>query len=107
VGALRKPQFHDLARSIRVLAVDPRASFVFWGHAEGEMRKDGIARVDILNVLKRESVIAEEMHGTIWRQTVRGRDNDGDVITVVIEMNEVEWEIAVVTAWRDGGRRRP
>lgn len=92
--------YHDEARRLRALAVDPGVDFAFWRHAEIEMRKDRIDRTDILSICKRGSVIRNELHrGSEWRWTAQGRDCDGRLIEVVVIADEQGRRIDVVSAW--------
>jgi hypothetical protein len=90
----------DVARRIRALAQQTDVVYSYREHAQVEMRNDKISRVDIQNGLQRCSVARQELHGIVWRETVRFRCSDGDDVYVVVQVDEEERRIDVVTAWR-------
>jgi hypothetical protein len=92
--------FHDEARRLRTLANTDGLSVAFSPHAEREMRKDGLTRVDILSILKRCAVVASELHGLEWRWTATGRTCDGDQVEMVCVAEEEEIRIDIVTVWK-------
>jgi len=97
---LTEPQYQAVASRLRKLARDPDCDWAFNGHADDEMAKDGIEYPDVTNLIARGSVIREEKHGQVWRQTVQGRDSEGETIAVVICLDEAAKRIEVITAWR-------
>jgi hypothetical protein len=75
------------------------ASLAFTSHAKKEMKKDGIVKLDVANMLKRCRVVkVEDCRDEIsWR--AEGTDNDGRKIAAEVVIYEDEIIIKVVTAW--------
>lgn len=92
---------HEAAR-LRALASNPRTSIRFTKHAEDELRKDSIAKIDVLNMLTRCQVtLVETIQEETWR--AEGTDSDGRPITAVVVVYEDVLKVKVVTGW--AGRR--
>ena len=96
---LRKPQFQSITDAIRSLARKRGVSWEFDSHAEEEMRKDNIDRLDVQNALSDCKVTEEQYYEPFWRYVTIGPDTDGRKITVIIELEEMCLRIFVVTAW--------
>jgi hypothetical protein len=81
------------------MARDREVMLVFTTHALQEMKKDGIVKLDIANMLKRCSVTKVEESGgeETWR--AEGTDNDGNKITAVVVAYESIIKVKVITAW--------
>jgi hypothetical protein len=92
--------FHDEARRLRTLANNYSVAVAFSPHAEKEMRKDRIDRVDISSILKRCSVIGCELYALEWRWTATGRTCDGENIEIVCIPKEDLIRIDVITVWK-------
>lgn len=78
-----------------ILAILQSGTVTFTGHAEKEMAKDGLFRVDAVNVLRGGLITepAEQVRGT-WRYRVR----TSRIVVVVAFRGKAE--LVVVTAWR-------
>lgn len=94
--------FHDEAKRLRTLAKKDGVTVAFSPHAEKEMRKDGITRVDILSILKRCAVTRCELYALEWRWTATGRTCDDENIEIVCIPEEELIRIDVITIWRKG-----
>jgi len=96
---LRKALFRDETQRLHRLANVDGVSLRTMPHADREMRKDGITKVDVRTMCKRGFVSGIEMVGRQWRWTVEARDSDGRGITAVIEAEEDGYRLLVITAW--------
>jgi Domain of unknown function (DUF4258) len=94
---------HEAAR-LRALASSKRVRIRWRQHAEEEAAKDGIAKIDIENMLCRCSVtMVEESKGEeTWR--AEGTDVDGRTITAVVVGYEDAVVIKIITCWARGRR---
>ena len=92
--------FHDEGRRLRALACRDGVTVAFGPHAEREMRKDRLTRVDVLSILRRCSVIGCELHLLEWRWTASGRTCDGELVEIVCVIEEEKIRIDVVTVWK-------
>jgi len=90
--------YHDEARRLRTLASNENVLVFFSPHAEGQMAKRKISKIDIMSILKRSSVVNSEFVDYEERWTAQGPDADGRVIHVVGVARERELSIDVVTA---------
>jgi len=92
--------FESEAARLRKLARRPDV-LVWWrDHAEDERAKDGIAKLDVQNMLKRCQVSnVEDTDGEeCWR--AEGKDIDGRPITaIVVAYEDDPPEIKIVTCW--------
>ena len=93
--------FENEASRLRDLARDPNV-LVWWKrHADEERQKDGIAKIDVHNMLKRCMVTnVEETDGEeTWR--AEGKDIDGRSIAAIVVAYEDEHnpEIKIITTW--------
>ncbi len=98
--------FHDEAKRLRTLANKVGLAVAFSPHAEKEMRKDGIDRVDVLSILKRCAVIGCELYALDWRWTATGRTCDGENVGIVCIPTEELIRIDVITVWKEKVGRR-
>ena len=94
--------FENEASRLRGLAVNPAVRFRWTFHAEKELLKDEIPKIDILNMLKRCRVTLVEMSKgeETWR--AEGRDADGREITAVVVVYEDAILIKIITCWAGG-----
>jgi len=73
-------------------------SFIWTKHALVEMEKDDIAKIDIVNLLKRCIVtLIEYRKEEHWR--AEGKDINGRRIEVVLVLYENKIKIKIITAW--------
>ncbi|KAI93623.1 hypothetical protein T281_15530 [Rhodomicrobium udaipurense JA643] len=95
----QRTSYEDEGSRLRKLASTPGISLAFSRHAEDEMRKDGIVKLDIANMLKRCMVtkIEDCRDETSWR--AEGKDNDGRKIAAEVVVYEDRIRIKIVTAW--------
>lgn len=91
--------FENEARKLRRAA--QRGTVFFTGHADVERKKDGIEKIDIVNMLGRCSVTLIETNKNNGEEEWRGEgtDSDGRKITAVVVVYENVSEIKVITAW--------
>ena len=94
---------HEAAR-LRALASAKRVRIRWRQHAVEEATKDGIAKIDVENMLRRCSVswVEHSKGEETWR--AEGTDIDGRKITAVAVPYEDMIVIKVITCWA-GGRR--
>ncbi len=78
-----------------------RGTVFFTDHAEIERKKDGIEKLDAVNMLGRCSVSLVETNKDNGEEEWRaeGSDNDGRKITAVVVAYEDVAEVKVVTTW--------
>jgi hypothetical protein len=93
--------FEDQAGRLRRLARNPNVLIGWKSHAEDERKNDGIAKLDVHNMLKRCSVTnVEDTDGEEgWR--AEGTDIDGRrIIAIVVAYEDEEFpEIKIITTW--------
>lgn len=91
--------FEHEAGRLRTLAKSPDCDIWLKSHARDEMKKDGIARLDIEEMLCRCRVTLVEQSGgdETWR--AEGKDFDGRTIVAVVVVDEPAEQIRVITAW--------
>jgi hypothetical protein len=93
--------FEDQAGRLRRLARNPNVLIGWRSHAEDERKNDGIAKLDVHNMLKRCSVTnVEDTDGEEgWR--AEGTDIDGRrIIAIVVAYEDEEFpEIKIITTW--------
>jgi hypothetical protein len=93
--------YENEASRLRKLARNPNVRVGWRSHADDERKKDGIAKLDVQNMLKRCSVTnVEDTDGEeIWR--AEGTDIDGRRITAILVAYEDEEnpEIKIITVW--------
>ena len=92
--------FENEAARLRKLARRPDVTVWWRDHADDERKKDGIAKIDVHNMLKRCSISnVEETDGEeCWR--AEGTDIDGRRIAAVVVAYEDEPpEIKIITTW--------
>jgi len=96
--------FEDEASRLRKLARNSSVTVWWTGHAEIERQKDAIAKIDVLNMLKRCWVSNVEDSGqeVAWR--AEGKDIDGRRITAIVVVDEGDPpEIKIITTWAKSG----
>jgi hypothetical protein len=85
----------------RLRRIARRGTIFFTNHAEIERRKDGIEKLDVVNMLGRCTIslveVNKENGEEEWR--AEGTDNDGRKITAVVVAYEDVAEVKVVTTW--------
>ncbi|KRQ96377.1 MULTISPECIES: DUF4258 domain-containing protein [Bradyrhizobium] len=85
----------------RLRRIARRGTIFFTNHAEIERKKDGIEKLDVINVLGRCTVslveVNKENGEEEWR--AEGTDNDGRKITAVVVAYEDVAEVKIVTTW--------
>src|SRR5262245_9553763 len=93
--------YEDEASRLRRLARNPKVLVGWRTHAEDERKNDGIAKLDVQNMLKRCSVTnVEDTEGEEgWR--AEGTDIDGRRITAIVVAYEDEENpyIKIITTW--------
>jgi len=97
---LRKPQYVSIRAHLRQVASSPRTVFEFTFHAEREMREDEIDRLDVLNAIRRCRSAAEQPTEAGFRYVVEGPDHANRTISVVVEIDDTDPNVVVVTVWR-------
>jgi hypothetical protein len=92
------PFEHEAGRLRRIAR---RGTVFFTDHAEIERKKDGIEKLDVVNMLGRCSVSLVETNKENGEEEWRaeGTDNDGRRITAVVVAYEGYAEVKVVTTW--------
>ena len=84
---------------MRELANDPETQIILGTHFPQQMRKRGIVLVGIASTLSRGAVTEDQgpgAHGDLCR--VQLRDDEGKSINLIIDMNQDDKEIWLVTA---------
>jgi len=93
--------FESQASRLRTLARNRHVLFGWTGHAEVERNRDGIAKIDVENMLRRCTVTnVEDTDGEEgWR--AEGSDIDGRRIAAIVVAYEDDSnpEIKIVTVW--------
>lgn len=69
---------------LRRLAMDHSTELMFTQRSGYEASERGIYRQDCLSAIITGRVIGSEKLGPDWRRTVRGKDRDGETITIVL-----------------------
>jgi hypothetical protein len=97
---MRRDQAHyvEETQTVRRIAADPRCRWIWTDHAETQMKERRIAAPGVKAALTNGQVILQESKKDIlWR--VRGRDEDGRMIEVVVAVFAAAIKIKVVTAF--------
>lgn len=91
--------FENEAGRLRRLARAPDILFFYTDHAEQELKKDGIFKITVENMLRKCAVTnVEDTDGEEgWR--AEGSDNDGRRIAAIVVAYEKDKEIKIVTGW--------
>ncbi len=99
----QQSRFERESSKLRALAT-AGAYVWFTKHAEAEMKKDGIEKIDVINMLSRCVVTLTEVSGgeDTWR--AEGRDVDLRTIVAVVVCYDDQHEIKVITGW---ARKKP
>jgi hypothetical protein len=82
--------------NLRRLAMNASTELMFTQNSAAEAEQSGITRPDCLRAIATGGVVKSEQLGPDWRRTVRGKDMDGNAITIVI----------TVVSTMDGKRKR-
>ena len=91
-------RFEDEASRLRALASNRRTRIRYTKHAEEELIKDDIAKIDVENMLRRCRVtLVEQKQELTWR--AEGTDSDGRKIAAVVVAEEDVLKVKVVTGW--------
>jgi hypothetical protein len=94
MSSMKEPLSPPEAKAlIRHILVEGTVSFT--GHAEQEMSKDGLAKVDVENVLRGGAVAEGEWENGTWRY----RAFTQRIMAVVAFRSEDR--LVVITAWRN------
>lgn len=89
----------DEASKLRSLARRPDVRFLYTRHAEEELSKDGIPKLDVENMLRRCRVtLVEENRGELTRRA-EGTDIDGRPIAAIVVPYEDKGSIKIITGW--------
>jgi hypothetical protein len=85
----------------RLRRVARRGTVFFTHHAEVERKKDGIEKIDVVNMLGRCTISLIETNRENGEEEWRaeGTDSDGRKITAVVVVYEDFVEVKVVTTW--------
>jgi hypothetical protein len=97
----RLPSLPSLRKRIRDALSDERTQVFYRHHAQVRMRERAVSRVDVQSVLKRGSVIEDQSERGVVRVLLQGRDLDGRIIRVVVELREDDHRLDVVTVIAD------
>ena len=97
---MSKPQFKSMTATVRDMARSRGVDYEFTSHAEIEMWKEGIDRLDVRNALCNGRVVEEQRHELDIRYVIVGEDTEERTITVVVEIEDFVLRICVVTTWR-------
>jgi len=78
-----------------------RGTVFFTDHAEVERKKDGIEKIDVINMLGRCTISLVETNRENGEEEWRaeGSDSDGRRITAVVVVYEDVAEVKVITTW--------
>jgi len=92
------PFEHEAGRLRRIAR---RGTVFFTSHAETERKKDGIEKIEIVNMLGRCTVSLAETNRETGEEEWRaeGTDSDGRKITAVVVVYGSAAEVKVVTTW--------
>jgi hypothetical protein len=92
------PFEHEAGRLRRIAR---RGTVFFTDHAEIERKKDGIEKIEVVNMLGRCTISLIETNKDNGEEEWRaeGTDSDGRKITAVVVAYEDVAEVKVVTAW--------
>jgi hypothetical protein len=92
------PFEHEAGRLRRIAR---RGTVFFKNHAEVERKKDGIEKIEVVNMLGRCTISLIETNKENGEEEWRaeGTDTDGRKITAVVVVYEDVAEVKVVTAW--------
>jgi len=93
-------QYHSEGSKLRRLARSDEVEIAFTLHAQKELAKDDILRQDALAVLRSGCIESSEFYGNEWRRRVRGRDCEGEEITLVVTVDYGIDRIVVITGWK-------
>jgi hypothetical protein len=88
----------DEASELRSLARKP-ARFLYRRHAEQELQKDGIPKIDVENMLRRCRVTMVEERGGELTRRAEGTDINGRPIVVIVVPDEETGAIKIITGW--------
>ena len=92
------PFEHEAGRLRRMAR---RGTVFFTDHADKERKKDGIEKLDVVNMLGRCTISLIETNKDNEEEEWRGEgtDNDGRKITAVVVAYEEVAEVKVITTW--------
>jgi hypothetical protein len=92
------PFEHEASRLRRIAR---RGTVFFTDHAEVERKKDGIEKIEVINMLGRCTISLVETNKDNGEEEWRaeGTDSDGRKITAVVVVYEDVAEVKVVTTW--------
>lgn len=85
----------------RLREIARRGTVFFTKHADIERKKDGIERLDVVNMLSRCTVSLVETDPESGEEELRaeGTDSDGRKIVAVVVIYEDTVEVKVITTW--------
>jgi hypothetical protein len=85
----------------RLRRIARRGTVFFTDHAEVERKKDGIEKIDVVNMLGRCTISLIETNRENGEEEWRaeGSDSDGRKITAVVVAYEDFAEVKVITTW--------
>ena len=93
------PPTSELTRVLRELAGDPETRIVVHQHCRGRMRQRHMTLADIPSTLARSAVTEDQGQGTFGnRCRVQARDDEGKRIDIIVDMDEDEGTIWLITA---------
>ncbi|WP_421935890.1 DUF4258 domain-containing protein [Phenylobacterium sp.] len=99
MGKAARSNKEDAASRLRAM-MNNGASVWYTRHAErDELPADGIAKIDVENMLRRCSVGLIEDRGGEETWHAQGKDNDGRALTVVVVAYDDTNSIKVITGW--------
>lgn len=89
----------DEASALRALARKPGARFLYRRHAEVELQKDDIPKIDVENMLRRCRVTMIEERGGELTRRAEGTDINGRLIVVIVVPYEADVSVKIITGW--------
>ena len=75
---------------LRRLAMTPSTELMFTQASGYEAEQCGLSRPDCLRIIQSGRVIKSELSGSDWRRWVQGQDLDGNTITLVITVVQMD-----------------
>ena len=89
----------DHAARLRRASSQQGARFLYTRHAEAELQKDNVAKIEVENMLRRCRVTLVEPSGADETLRAEGSDADGRPLVAVVVLNEETVVIKVITGW--------
>lgn len=91
--------FEFEASEIRKAASSPSVRFLYRRHAEQELQKDDVSKIEVENMLRRCRVTKVEQSGNDVTRRAEGTDATGRPLVTEVVLYREEIVIKVITGW--------